>query len=1103
MILTREGIRRMVNVTGTGVGGGSSFDAGQINEILGSYLTVENAKQQFVSIDFFKRLFQAHGTDENDDPVDVDPNDTESTITDIEAMFGFWTNQYLSALGNGGGGGTGGATALTDLVDVALNNPTNGQALVYNATTGKWTNQTIGGGADMATVWQALAAGTNEQINASHLTNALSGYVTSQTLAGYLPLSGGAITGNLSVGGTLAVTGAATLSSSVTAGSFIKSGGTSSQFLKADGSVDSNTYATQTWVDDNYVSIAFFSRLFKAYNGNTLVSPNNTTATIDNIKAMFGFWTNQYLSALGNGGGGGTGGATALTDLVDVAIASPTNGQSLVYNSTTGKWTNQTISGGGTDMATVWSNLAAATNEQINASHLTNALSGYATSSDLTGYLPLSAGSSKPLTGSLFFSGNSGISWGTSTGMLACAPSSGWTGISSTQWGVGATSYQGVIRTNNNDILHYKSGTTYKVWDESNLDISGYLPLSAGSTKALTGNLYFYGGAGSTTEYGMIVRTNRNVSTGGGWAFTPIIVKGDGNNDIFNLGLFGSADTFNYCYIGTGAYNATNNLRIYSDGVKWGTNTIYHEGNFSTVASGLFTSLTSTNDTNLSVTIGGTTKTITNLYALRLKGVQVKEDTVSYGDLNSLTGTSYSIVTNYNLNSNWQHAPSFTGLSNYWGGAIVVKGQDSSLMMQLFWNAKHNESTTPTGKLWFRARASYGWADDWKEIAFADGNIATATALATARTLWGQSFDGTANVSGNMTDVGTITGNGNITVTKTTTADTIISVTNSNGTVRLYTSSNRGLYDGTSGSTGWIIATNGTNTWMSRGNVGIGTTTPSYKLHVSGVSAAQSFRSTVETGTAPMVVASSTLVSNLNADLLDGKHSTDFASASDVTTLQGYFDSSGAAKKAVQLKTSRTLWGQSFDGTGNVTGAMTSVGSITCTNNSSISNATGSGGSLYIGRSDDAGWVKMSDMCSRQGDSYWKIKSNGDATFGNVYSNGAVTALSDARHKTIVGDVDLTVEQIAAMPAIRYRWNDRRDNGLYVGSIAQDWQTILPEVVMTSDDEQRTLSLSYGVAALIASITTARKVVNHEERIAQLERENQELKNELNKIKAA
>lgn len=39
-----------------------------------------------------------------------------------------------------------------------------------------------------------------------------------------------------------------TATGSITATSFIKSGGTSSQFLKADGSVDNNVYATQNWV---------------------------------------------------------------------------------------------------------------------------------------------------------------------------------------------------------------------------------------------------------------------------------------------------------------------------------------------------------------------------------------------------------------------------------------------------------------------------------------------------------------------------------------------------------------------------------------------------------------------------------------------------------------------------------------------------------------------------------------------------------------------------------------------------------------------------------------------------------------------------------------
>lgn len=52
---------------------------------------------------------------------------------------------------------------------------------------------------------------------------------------------------------TLAASGAATFNSSVTASSIIKSGGTSSQFLKADGSVDSNTYLTTSSGSSSYV----------------------------------------------------------------------------------------------------------------------------------------------------------------------------------------------------------------------------------------------------------------------------------------------------------------------------------------------------------------------------------------------------------------------------------------------------------------------------------------------------------------------------------------------------------------------------------------------------------------------------------------------------------------------------------------------------------------------------------------------------------------------------------------------------------------------------------------------------------------------------------
>lgn len=42
---------------------------------------------------------------------------------------------------------------------------------------------------------------------------------------------------------------------------------------------------------------------------------------------------------------------------------------------------------------------------------------------------------------------------------------------------------------------------------------------------------------------------------------------------------------------------------------------------------------------------------------------------------------------------------------------------------------------------------------------------ASVNSLATARTIWGQSFNGTANISGNMTGVGTISASGNVTAT--------------------------------------------------------------------------------------------------------------------------------------------------------------------------------------------------------------------------------------------------------------------------------------------------------------------------------------------------
>jgi hypothetical protein len=108
------------------------------------------------------------------------------------------------------------------------------------------------------------------------------------------------------------------------------------------------------------VDVDFFAQLFEVYDGfdpatATKIETNSTmptSTTSVNIKALFGFWSQSFVSALGvsPGGGGGGGGASYLGDLEDVTLTSPSTGQTLVYRN--GKWINETISAGVTSINT-------------------------------------------------------------------------------------------------------------------------------------------------------------------------------------------------------------------------------------------------------------------------------------------------------------------------------------------------------------------------------------------------------------------------------------------------------------------------------------------------------------------------------------------------------------------------------------------------------------------------------------------------------------------------------------------------------------------------------------------------------------------------------
>lgn len=210
-------------------------------------------------------------------------------------------------------------------------------------------------------------------------------------------------------------------------------------------------------------------------------------------------------------------------------------------------------------------------------------------------------------------------------------------------------------------------------------------------------------------EYALKAYMPRKKEGGGGWEYKPFMVLDEANTDFAHIGVCGNNDTLNYIYIGSNSYSSNNNLRIYPDG------RVYTGGN---VEATRFISNIATGTSPLSVT---STTLCNNLNADMLDG--------------------------YHLGKDWGTIP-FVGPS---GVMDVGKYID-------FHNAK-GESLDYSTRLEVTGQYqnTVSLPNRSGTLALTIDNVASATKLQTARTLWGQSFDGTANVSGNMISVGQIT----------------------------------------------------------------------------------------------------------------------------------------------------------------------------------------------------------------------------------------------------------------------------------------------------------------------------------------------------------
>lgn len=612
---------------------------------------------------------------------------------------------------------------------------------------------------------------------------------------------------------------------------------------------------------------------------------------------------------------------------------------------------------------------------------------------------------------------------------------------------------------------------------------SSYAPTLTGTGASGTWGINITGNAATVTN-GV---TSGNVTS---FAIPASTNFGSGDlNQAYNSGLYGfdvpsNSPGFSYGHILVmrGRGDTIGQLAIdYSSGVMSFRGAYLPNGS-STVGAAWSSwrrALDSANYTNYSPSLTGSGASGT--WGINITGNAATSTVMRYvgyaGDVGNLASAGTGIISNYNTVGAWTGAPS--GMS--YGSVYHLGGSagGSVLSLQIAADINHNSSSS-TKQLWFRTSNNLGFQNDWKELLHSGNytNYSPSLTGSGASGTWGISISGSAaqlngysSAESGASVVLRTASNGYLYINNWihVASGGVFSSTNSahftpnNGSygpwkiqgtrngwsgiefdsgVALMTNRNSmGLYDV---GYGWTLYWSGGTGYVNK-NANGGGTQAAILDSVNYTSYAPSLTGSGASGSWSITAARAT---RANGNLyIDDNYGNGIVGVYASTRYQGVFFMGDSYKMSADGTSLANMYGIGW----------------------SHPNAGGAAGNLT-----DHGMLIINNGSFRC------------AISNSIVASGNITAYSDERLKKNWRDMpDNFVERLSQVRVGRY---ERIDDGVQqVGVSAQSLQPLLPEAIQVSNDEMKTLSVSYGNAALAAAVELAKELVALKHKVAELE----------------